>query len=273
MTTKQVLTDEQIVQLFAKIMGPALTASGSTAHLRVGRLIESAVLSALAVQEPVAYIISDPGEPDIGQWLSEEPAPADASWLKSEPLYRTPPAAPAAVQEAVAPEGYVEALSEAIRSVPRLPADDMSMDPPCDFVSPPAAPSDEGRPLAEWYEDHGNVVWWAFPVNEPAWIGKPIDDDWPGYHTHWTPHPPVPALAAQPAAPSDEGRAELVELVQNYFEAQDALDNREMFGPNAKPYEVLLRALHARRKELDAALAAQPAEVKPTAPTAGEVQR
>ena len=51
------------------------------------------------------------------------------------------------------------------------------------------------RPLAEYHEDFGPVVWWRFPVHEPAWIGTPLDDDWPGYHTHWTPHPPVPEVA------------------------------------------------------------------------------
>ncbi|GEM_PF-1890592 len=57
---------------------------------------------------------------------------------------------------------------------------------------------DEARPLDDWHEDDGPVVWWTFPVNEPAWIGSPTDSDWPGYHTHWTPHPAVPpALAAQ----------------------------------------------------------------------------
>lgn len=52
------------------------------------------------------------------------------------------------------------------------------------------------RPLAEYHEDHGPVVWWKFPVNEPSWIGSPTCDDWPGYHTHWTPHPPIPHAAA-----------------------------------------------------------------------------
>lgn len=48
------------------------------------------------------------------------------------------------------------------------------------------------RPLGEWHEDMGDVVWWKFPVDEPAWIGSPLASDWPGYHTHWTPHPPIP---------------------------------------------------------------------------------
>lgn len=48
------------------------------------------------------------------------------------------------------------------------------------------------RPLADWHEDDGAVVWWKIPVDEPAWIGTPLDDGWPGYHTHWTPHPKLP---------------------------------------------------------------------------------
>ena len=51
------------------------------------------------------------------------------------------------------------------------------------------------RTLAEWHEDCGPVVWWRFQVDEPAWIGTPLDADWPGYHTHWTPHPSAPEEA------------------------------------------------------------------------------
>lgn len=43
------------------------------------------------------------------------------------------------------------------------------------------------RPLAEYNDDHGNVLWWTLPINEPPYVGQPSDDDWPGYHTHWTP--------------------------------------------------------------------------------------
>ena len=43
------------------------------------------------------------------------------------------------------------------------------------------------RPIAEWHEDHGPALWWQFPVDEPPYSGSPLDDDWPGYHTHWTP--------------------------------------------------------------------------------------
>lgn len=43
------------------------------------------------------------------------------------------------------------------------------------------------RPLAEWHDDMGDVLWWKFPVNEPPYCGSPLDSDWPDYHTHWTP--------------------------------------------------------------------------------------
>ena len=55
----------------------------------------------------------------------------------------------------------------------------------------------EARPLAEYHEDYGFVVWWKFPMDEPAWIGSPNCSDWPGYHTHWTPHPSPPTASSQ----------------------------------------------------------------------------
>lgn len=42
------------------------------------------------------------------------------------------------------------------------------------------------RPLEEWGEDYGDVLWWAFPIEEPPYVGSPLDLSWPGYHTHWT---------------------------------------------------------------------------------------
>ena len=50
------------------------------------------------------------------------------------------------------------------------------------------------RPLDEWNEDYGDVLWWKFPIEEPPYVGSPLDEKWPGYHTHWTlldvPEPP-----------------------------------------------------------------------------------
>lgn len=70
------------------------------------------------------------------------------------------------------------------------------------------------RPLSEWHEGDGDVLWWRFPVREAPYVGSPLDlgkayqirgigesvtvhlGGWPGYHTHWTP------LPAPPTAPT-----------------------------------------------------------------------
>lgn len=58
------------------------------------------------------------------------------------------------------------------------------------------------RSLSEWHEEDGTVIWWAWNgeargwAGEAAYIGSPLCDDWPGYHTHWTPHPSQPVLTA-----------------------------------------------------------------------------
>jgi len=45
----------------------------------------------------------------------------------------------------------------------------------------------KARPLADYHEDFGAVLWWKFPIAEPPYVGSPNDSDWPEYHTHWTP--------------------------------------------------------------------------------------
>ena len=54
------------------------------------------------------------------------------------------------------------------------------------------------RPLAEWHEDYGTVLWWRAPVCEPPHVGSPLDDDWDDEHefTHWMPipNPEQPAI-------------------------------------------------------------------------------
>ncbi|WP_042266752.1 hypothetical protein [Paenibacillus graminis] len=48
-------------------------------------------------------------------------------------------------------------------------------------------PLTEAKSLYEWHEDYGAVLWWEFPIGEPPFCGTPLDMDWAGYHTHWTP--------------------------------------------------------------------------------------
>lgn len=58
------------------------------------------------------------------------------------------------------------------------------------------------RPLSEWHEDSNPfALWWALPIDEPPYCGSPNDDNWPGYHTHWTPIPlpiDIPAEGESP---------------------------------------------------------------------------
>lgn len=75
------------------------------------------------------------------------------------------------------------------------------------------------RPLSEYHEDIGDVLWWKFPIEEAPYVGSPNSlgftveaelilrknykqnkrevrmrvGGWPGYHTHWTPIPKVNA--------------------------------------------------------------------------------
>ena len=48
------------------------------------------------------------------------------------------------------------------------------------------------RPFELWQDDDRDVLWWTFPIQEPPYVGSPQDSEWPGYHTHWTPLPPLP---------------------------------------------------------------------------------
>lgn len=45
--------------------------------------------------------------------------------------------------------------------------------------------------IADWKESDGDVLWWRFPLDESPYCGTPLDQDWPGYHTHWTRIPRV----------------------------------------------------------------------------------
>lgn len=62
----------------------------------------------------------------------------------------------------------------------------------------------KARPLASWHEDFGDVLWWKFPIDEPPYVGSPLDTAWPGYHTHWTPIDvpilPEPVMVSRPGS-------------------------------------------------------------------------
>ena len=60
------------------------------------------------------------------------------------------------------------------------------------------------RPLEEWHEDYGTVLWWHLPIQEPPYVGsgpgmgESYSDGTPttcrelqeeGWLTHWSPLP------------------------------------------------------------------------------------
>jgi hypothetical protein len=62
------------------------------------------------------------------------------------------------------------------------------------------------RPLSEYHEDMGPVLWWRFPVNEAPYVGDPSWDNWePDFYTHWTPLQ-VPADPPKEPPPIKETR-------------------------------------------------------------------
>jgi hypothetical protein len=64
------------------------------------------------------------------------------------------------------------------------------------------------RPLRLWHEDIGPVLWWCWPIGEAPYAGSPLDNDWPGYHTHRTPIV-IPLIAVnqrKPLSPPKRGK-------------------------------------------------------------------
>lgn len=55
------------------------------------------------------------------------------------------------------------------------------------------------RPAVEYHEDYGTVLWWRLPIEEPPYVGSPLNTDWDDmmicgqsraeYYTHWLPLP------------------------------------------------------------------------------------
>ncbi|MEF2553223.1 hypothetical protein VQ042_17980 [Aurantimonas sp. A2-1-M11] len=92
----------------------------------------------------------------------------------------------------------------------------------------------EVKPLDDWHEDLGDVLWWCWRdgewLGEAPYVGSPLDcgltvecitqaengdtpaarfnvGGWPGYHTHWSPIPlPAPSRANDPSFPTEGGQ-------------------------------------------------------------------
>lgn len=80
------------------------------------------------------------------------------------------------------------------------------------------------RPLDEWHEDCGPALWWRFPIEEAPYCGGPLDCDWPGYHTHWSPIPTVDADAL--TAPATPDAASQSHPNSSQIRANDAADTQ-----------------------------------------------
>jgi hypothetical protein len=92
-----------------------------------------------------------------------------------------------------------------------------------------AEEAERAQPESEWHEDVGPVLWWAFPVQEPPYVGTPLDSDWPGYHTHWTPLavPTAPAAPGAARVPTPEAAGDDLDRIRRASESvQDVADLR-----------------------------------------------
>jgi hypothetical protein len=107
------------------------------------------------------------------------------------------------------------------------------------------------RPLSEWSEEDGDVLWWRFPIDEPPYVGSPLDEGqtvelvfrsiatgaivhrhqvggWPGYHTHWSPipravHPPsIGGVDGRLRARAEAAEKEVARLREELAEAKGA---------------------------------------------------
>lgn len=52
------------------------------------------------------------------------------------------------------------------------------------------------KTLDEWHEDDGPCLWWSLPIEEPPYVGEPLDFGFPDHLTHWAriPDPTKPTV-------------------------------------------------------------------------------
>jgi hypothetical protein len=104
---------------------------------------------------------------------------------------------------------------------------------------------------------------------EQAWREHGVDDDQPAHEYFvygWDAHKEQADAeiamwqdrATEAQAERDAAREErdgLLEALECYLNTQDALDNRELQGPNVEDYFEFVRRRNAARRDLDAAIA------------------
>jgi hypothetical protein len=64
------------------------------------------------------------------------------------------------------------------------------------------------RPASEWRDDDGDVLWWRLPVEEPPYVGSPMEYGWrDDYYTHFSPLPDwVSQVLPEGTNPRKDGR-------------------------------------------------------------------
>lgn len=139
------------------------------------------------------------------------------------------------------------------------------------------------RPLVEWSEDDGDVMWWKFPIVEPPYVGSPIADDFPDYVTHFTkiPVPEVysngdqfkltfklevtlglPELYPDGDQPFPLTEKDVMRLINLEGGPGKVLTSWDLLGCNEKAVTVKVTALDKQLKSID-----HPSERKKEGPT------
>ena len=95
-------------------------------------------------------------------------------------------------------EKLIDLLNDVGKNVLKYPTDGFIAALTDNLIANGVTVQQPPRPLEDWGEDYGDVLWWRFPIEEPPYVGSPLDEKWPGYHTHWTPiSVPEPPFKAQ----------------------------------------------------------------------------
>jgi hypothetical protein len=160
---------------------------------------------------------TEPAFPDVSvEHVFNGKLEANTDYSSDEPVKLAAPPAPAKASAAAETDELRDAgnaMADALSSIHRTPH--LVKDEAACLVrrwriaTAAAALADGERqgvvePLESWREDDGQALWWLFPVVVAPYVGSPLDLDWPGYHTHWTRLPALPAPAPSPAQPGQQ---------------------------------------------------------------------
>lgn len=72
------------------------------------------------------------------------------------------------------------------------------------------------KPLKDWSEDDGSVLWWFFPIQEEPYVGTPLDEYFPEYVTHFT-----KIIIPMTVPESCETKEDAVNILKDFMENPD----------------------------------------------------